>query len=158
MWRPLSAAAGFSAVPVVLGATGIAFPPSLLSSHLTNRPAASPFPWQCSMGGCCPWCLQRCTWRKEAACCGSWGGHSVQAEKGCVPEPNAVPVGLGQSCQDCWCWEYCRAPSKVPVSSLYASLIWGPQNESLGFRLTQCHFCTARCDMGKALRPKRGRG
>jgi len=21
------------------------------------------------MGGCCPWCLQRCTWRKEAACC-----------------------------------------------------------------------------------------
>ena len=76
----------------------------------------------------------------------AWGGHSVQAEEGCLPEPNAVPVGLCQSCLDCWCWEYCRAPSKVPVSSLYASLIWGPQNESLGFRLTQCHFWTAEIE------------
>ena len=54
----------------------------------------------------------------------AWGGQSVQAEEGCLPEPNAVPVGLGQSCQDCWCWEYCRAPSKVPVSSLYAAFSW----------------------------------
>lgn len=45
----------------------------------------------------------------------AWGGQAEQ---------DAVCAGLGQSCQDCWCWEYRRAFRKVPVSSLYAAFSW----------------------------------
>ena len=79
----------------------------------------------------------------------AWGGQSLQAEEGCLPAQDAVPAGLCHSWQDCWRWELCRAPRKVPVSSLCATLTWGHQDESLGLGLTECHPRTCLVGCGK---------
>jgi len=86
------------------------------------------------MGGCCPWCVQRCTWRKEAACC--------------------VP-GVGRQSRTLSVRGWVRAARTVPGPSVLSvcRLFQGHAHESVGFGLTWCHLefhlcCPVGCGKG----------